>query len=202
MIAQWFRNNVNEPRRRSLFPLFVFFLWILVVENLLIILWAVSVGRNQEGYTFYAIYGMAMLASGAASFGGGFIGFLFGIPRSTFLDAESSPPGQAIAEPGRASRLPARSGLRVNTNLESVSDALTKALLGIGLTQMYKAGDWARDLAAQLGPSFGPGIGGKIVALSTLIYGAAEGFFFGYLLTRIYLAPVFAHYDSRTAGQD
>jgi hypothetical protein len=87
------------------------------------------------------------------------------------------------------------SGLHRNTNLESISDALTKGLLAIGLSQLYKADEWARNVGRKLGISFGPGIEGQVVALTVLTYGAVAGFLFGYLATRIYLTGVFARND-------
>lgn len=89
------------------------------------------------------------------------------------------------------------SGLHRNTNLESISDALTKGLLAIGASQLYKVGDWVRSIAPSLGESFGPGSGGQVVALSVLTYGVIEGFLFGYLATRIYLTGVFERSDPR-----
>jgi len=80
---------------------------------------------------------------------------------------------------------------RSNTNLESISDALTKALLGIGLTQLHQVGDAVTIVTTKLGPSFGVAPAGGIVAVCVLIYGASEGFLFGYLATRVYLTGVF-----------
>jgi hypothetical protein len=88
-----------------------------------------------------------------------------------------------------------RSGLHRNTNLESISDALTKGLLAIGATQLYKVGDLISGIDPAFYESFGPGSAGQIVALSVMSYGAIEGFLFGYLATRIYLTGVFERND-------
>ncbi len=201
-----------------------FFLFVVVVENILVGLWAATMNgvAAPEGrtYTAYGVYSIAMLVSGAASFVGGLVGFLFGVPQSN-ADRESSarvvevaqrdsrpadqpgadePPDQTRAAAGTVAttREAARgSGLRRNTNLENVSDALTKGLLAIGLSQLFNIGDWAGRVGSTLGTSLGPGTDGKVVALTVLTYGTVAGFLFGYLATRIYLTGVFERYDPK-----
>jgi hypothetical protein len=196
--------------------LIIFFLFALGVENFLVILWAnnVSGQRIAEGgqtYTVKGVYSIAMLCSGAASFVGGLIGFLFGIPQSNVVvqrsrtvagaaeraDTESTrgPAGPAPVQERAAAAaretdiaVPAAgpgSGLHRNTNLENISDALTKGLLAIGASQLYRVDGWVRSIAPALGESFGPANGGQVVALSVVTYGAIEGFLFGYFATRI-----------------
>jgi hypothetical protein len=67
----------------------LFFLMVLFIENILLIIWAHAVsgqkvgqGGEQTTYTFGGVYSIGMLSSSAASFAGGLIGFLFGIPQS------------------------------------------------------------------------------------------------------------------------
>lgn len=202
-------------QRSDLRTLLAFFVFVVVVENVLVIVWACA-NWGVEGWPSaqsFSFYGVAMLCSGAASLAGGLIGFLFGIPRSDAL-IEASPgpgtPGGVAGDAGdsdtkrSSTPLPtARTGmttpdgkLRPNTNLESISDGLTKALLGIGLTQLYKANDWVREIARIIGPSFGTGSAGKIIGLSVLAYGGLAGFFFGYLATRVFLTGAFERADS------
>jgi len=109
---------------------------------------------------------------------------------------------EAAAVTGRETAITGReagrgSGLHRNTNLESISDALTKGLLAIGASQLYRVHEWVKSLGSALGESFGPGNGGQIVALSILTYGTIEGFLFGYLATRIYLTNVFERSDPK-----
>lgn len=219
-----------SPRQSSdLKTLLYFFAFTLLIENLLVIIWAWA--TNVQGHwptvQGFKVYGVAMLCSAAASFAAGLIGFLFGIPRTnvqirvrseTVSMTDQSRPG---AMDGGADSITSRStnqpqagvdkkgslqtddgnpisNLRPNTNLEEISDGLTKALLGIGLSQIYRAGGWVREIAAILGPSFGTGTTGKIVALSVIAYGGFAGFFFGYLLTRIFLTDAFRRAE---AGQ-
>jgi len=213
----------------------VFFLFVLGVENILVILWANSIsgeriGQGGQTYTLRGVYSIAMLCSGAASFVGGLIGFLFGIPQSNTIAERSSTVAGAVQrgdiEAGGGAAAPRRdvvqsasmeeaaavigrettitgrqsgwaSGLHRNTNLENISDALTKGLLAIGASQLYRIDGWVRSIAPALGESFGPGSAGQVVALSVVTYGAIGGFLFGYLATRIYLTGVFERSDPR-----
>jgi hypothetical protein len=223
------RTSLPRDTKWDLIWLVVFFLFVLGVENFLVILWANDVsgqiiGAGPQTYTLRGVYSIAMLCSGAASFMGGLIGFLFGIPQSNAVVQRSStvagaaerddiePVGGHAGSASVEERAAAAtrettiavppvgpgSGLHRNTNLESISDALTKGLLAIGASQLYKVGDWVRRIAPSLGESFGPGSGGQVVALSVLTYGVIEGFLFGYLATRIYLTGVFERSDPRT----
>lgn len=191
----------------------LFFCFVLLVENVLVILWAWAVpappmASDDRTYGFFGIYSIAMLCSGAASLAGGLIGFLFGIPRSddrvsrTTVAAGPAPPSPPLVEgtartdqvssPGLAGV-----GLRRNTNLETISDGLTKGLLGIGVSQLYRAPEAFKAVADALGPAFGPGTSGKVVGMAVVLYGLGSGFFFGYLSTRIYLTRVFERNDPR-----
>ena len=193
--------------REKLTPLATFFAWVVVVETVMTLLWGWSVSDGSFG-KLAGLYGLTMLYSGAASFIGGLVGFLFGVPRTVAppTPAESN---DRTARPAISDRpvLPEQGlpitgpvvgeQLRVNTNLETLSDALTKGLIAIGLTQLNRLGTAVEYITAKLGPSFGPGITGGIFAVSILVYGLIGGFFFGYLLTRIYLTLVFAEADPR-----
>jgi hypothetical protein len=190
------------------------------------LLWAnaikgIKIEQIQINYSISSVYSVAMLCSGAASFVGGLIGFLFGIPQSeasgpvglrsgrtigiaqTDTEETAGAPGepqervQVAPEDTAVRRSEPGAGLHRNTNLENISDALTKGLLAIGASQLFRLDDWVRGIAGTLGASFGPGSAGKIVALSVLTYGALAGFLFGYLATRIYLTGVFERHDPR-----
>src|SRR5690349_18031210 len=74
-----------------------------------------------------SVFAVALLVAGAAFLGGALLGFLFGIPRLLANDA-AAPPAPAV---GGASEPPARSPYAPNTNLEQISDWLTKILVGV-----------------------------------------------------------------------
>jgi hypothetical protein len=92
------------------------------VIGILIYAWSVHSG---------SVLAVALLVAGAAFLGGALLGFLFGIPRS--LAVEATPAG-TTAEPVEAGQ---RAALyRSNTNLEQISDWLTKILVGVGLVEL------------------------------------------------------------------
>ncbi len=107
---------------------------------------------------------LLLLVGGAASLVGAFLGFLFGIPRTVIAAQSGADDGRAVVGMSYASldRLyerddASRNGLseRVgpNTNLEQVSDWLTKILLGASLTQLGQAPASLERLANALAPA-------------------------------------------------
>ena len=83
-----------------------------------------------------------LIAAGAFLLGGLF-GFLFGIPKSLATDsAPTTNPAQARA-------------FKPNTNLEDISDWLTKIIVGLTLVQFDQLIDQLEKLADFLGPSLG-----------------------------------------------
>jgi hypothetical protein len=122
-----------------------------------------------------------LLVTGAALVVGGLTGFLFGIPR-TVQSAKTDDDGNE--------------NYVSNTNLEQISDWLTKIIVGLGLTQITKIPAELDALGLQLAPVFGSGNIGWIAALATVIYFLINGFLFGYLWTRIYFKVVLQRVNS------
>ena len=147
-----------------------------------------------------ATFSVAMLLAGGCLLSGGLVGFLFGIPRSL----QGRPAKQADKSPpltGGASGLdddPGRPMYGANTNLEEVSDWLTKILVGVGLTQLGnlpgRAVAFGQFFAGQLG---GGDLGAR-VAVAILLYFGASGFLFGYLWTRLFLGSALVEADALT----
>jgi hypothetical protein len=202
---------------KELLWVFIFFMFILAVENFLVFLWAWQLAGANSHYTLWGVYSIAMLLSAASAFVVGLIGFLFGIPHSGTVERsrqrvaaaqETAAVGDAAGAPGATSvvkeatvrNVDRGSGLQRNTSLESIADALTKGLLAIGVSQMYNLGKLT-EIAKYLGPSFGPDNAGSIVALSVMIYSASAGFLFAYLASRIYLTSVFERNDPKETGE-
>ena len=84
---------------------------------------------------------------------------------------------------------------RPNTNLEQISDWLTKILVGVGLVQFTTLARHAGDLVEFLGPPLGGAPLGESFAGATLVIFSISGFLAFYLVTRIYLPRAFAHAD-------
>jgi len=151
---------------------------------------------------------LAMLVGFACLVAGGLVGFLFGIPRVLQSDAPAAP---ALAPASSGDGTPASTGggpangyrLAVNTNLEQISDWLTKIIVGVGLIELKslpgKLNELATQLAIGLGSAPAP-YAGQLLALGLLIYFPVLGFIGGYLLTRLFLAGVFRRADQIVVG--
>lgn len=124
------------------------------------------------------------LVMGTASLlAGGLIGFVFGVPR-------------VLANEGRRAggSMPT---IVANTNLEQISDWLTKILVGVGLTQFRAIAAGAGNLFATLAPALGGGRVAEVFAGGLMTYTAAFGFITGWLSTRLLLAGAMADADRR-----
>jgi hypothetical protein len=116
---------------------------------------------------------------------GTFFGFLFGIPRAL------SSGGNGLQETSMA-RL-ARQRYATNTNLEQISDWLTKAILAIALVELKAIVSLAQKAADFLVP-FVSKEGGQNAKAFVLVAGCLlliTGFLGGYLWTRVFLTKEF-----------
>lgn len=117
----------------------------------------------------------ALLLSGAMLLIGIFLGFLFGIPRAVQSDA----PATVDPATGQAVR-----GFQANTNLEQISDWLTKILVGVGLTQLTTI----PTHISTFGSTFKGAVGGwapEPFTISIGLFFSIVGFMIGYLWTRL-----------------
>jgi tetratricopeptide (TPR) repeat protein len=137
------------------------------------------------------LWGLAFLSFGAL------IGFLFGIPRSpnggppATPVATNKPPSLETAAPEASGNGQSAPTSTVNTNLEQISDWLTKIIVGATLVQFQKVPEAINRAATFIGNSLG-GPDEKFFAGGLLVYFVIFGFLGSYLLTRLYLQPVFA----------
>jgi hypothetical protein len=140
-------------------------------------------------YAFSQSTPLAVIAGGvltalASAMAGATVGLLFGMPRAG-APAPAASSGAAIQQ-----------GIRPNTNLEDVSDWLTKIIVGVGLTQLgsipgefQRLVDFARG-ALSNAPDPGPVIGALIVTY------AVTGFLLTYLFARTDLGAAVAAADA------
>lgn len=126
------------------------------------------------------VFAVSILIAGGAMTVGALVGFLFGIPR--VLTGTHEPSATAASD----------SGFRSNTNLEQISDWLTKILVGVGLVQIGQLSRESARLVAFLAPGLGNESSSKAFAAGLLVFFTAGGFFVGYLTTRVFLGPAFA----------
>jgi hypothetical protein len=78
----------------------------------------------------------------------------------------------------------------VNTNLEEISDWLTKIIVGVSLVELQKAQVKLQDTAAFIAQSIG-GPAQTSFAYGLMAYFSISGFLGSYLLTRLYLQRAF-----------
>lgn len=123
---------------------------------------AVMIGADGHLGTAF-LWAMGCIASGAL------IGFLFGVPR---------------VNPA----YPATGKLLDNTNVEAVSDWLTKILVGVSLVNLQAIGAFTGQLADDLAPALGAS---RAFAIGLIVYFFVVGIIQGYILTRMFLKPEF-----------
>jgi hypothetical protein len=166
---------------------------------------------SQAGFAFFSVASCALAIAGAAFLVGCLTGFLFGIPRAP-SDSLVQPEGDNVTAGANAGTVggdrvtKAAAGseavagtsigrYRPNTNLEQISDWLTKILVGVGLTQLAQVPQAASALAQGFSPLLGgePQSGGFGVAMT--IYFFVGGFIVTYLWTRLKLGVAFGVAD-------
>ncbi len=134
---------------------------------------------------------IGLLVAGASIMAGGLLGFLFGIPRS--LQISELTGGQADKTD--------KGAYKANTNLEQISDWLTKILVGVGLTQLTKVPEKLNDLAKFLSPGFGGTPQSEIMAVTIVLLFSISGFLFGYLYTRLFVGEQLRKADDAALGE-
>ena len=140
-------------------------------------------------------FGVGVLVAGAAALVGGLLGFLFGIPRtlqngSEENEDESDDSSNTENKNGKATRY------RANTNLEQISDWLTKILVGVGLTQIGTLRNEFGTLANNAAMSLGGGTKSSALAGAILVFFGVSGFFYGYLWTRLFFKKALKEADA------
>lgn len=170
-------------------------LWALLGATLALIVHSLMIGGLRSGSRIAA--GAILIAVGAGAVGV-LLGFLFGIPRSLQQDAPSADKG--------SSGLP--QSTKVNTNLEQISDWLTKIIVGVGLTQAGAIGDGVLRMATKLGGLVSiPGqadadaANGVALVLVIIVLFSIQGFLQGYLWGRIYLQETFTNLELKAKRQ-
>jgi len=162
--------------------------------------WRRSCSFDVLFFNLGTLFGLAVTAAVI----GGLLGFLFGIPRSmqgnSAASAPASPPGGAAAASDDSARTkPIGATGRAfagNSNLEEISDWLTKIIVGVGLvqagtiyTKLFSLATWFKAADPQ---SQGADVMFILVLLSALI----GGFLFLYLETRTRVMQLFVDVEA------
>ncbi len=197
-------NSDQPPQRSGKSPIpSIFPISFTVIVLLGLVALGVYAVTQPSARAAASVLGISVLVAGASLLGGGLLGFLFGVPRSLQADSDNAAQGgltgdQPATQPDASQRaMVAIPPVRVvglytgNTNLEQISDWLTKILVGVGLTQLGNLGKAAAAYAENLSEGFGGGATGEVAALATTIYYLFAGFLLGYIWTRAYLPGIF-----------
>lgn len=143
-----------------------------------------------KGYQSNAVAAVVIWAVACTS-AGGTAGFLFGIPRSGFNKVARAEP--ADANGNGQSGTPLANGITPNTNLEEVSDWLTKIIVGLTLVNLDKIQGEVAGISLNMAASFHPVPNTVHTSFATaLVVGFfILGFLCGYLYTRLILQGAF-----------
>jgi hypothetical protein len=135
------------------------------------------------------VFPLLFVISAASGLVGAFMGMLFGIPRTLTADQEEAQAEQRPSEvSSKSNNRKPRKEFRTNTNLELVSDWLTKILVGVGLTQFHAL----KDVLTGLSTYFSEGLTGvagiQAMITAIIVIYVILGFLGGYLVTRLFLS--------------
>ncbi|WP_346622095.1 hypothetical protein [Blastococcus montanus] len=141
---------------------------------------------------FWTRVAALLLVAAAALAVGGLLGFLFGVPKVLSEGGSTETPTDPAA-PGVHGTVTnaVRGGVTANTNLEQISDWLTKILVGVGLVQITQAPGAFGRLVGTVSGAFGLA-NAELVIGSILLFFAIVGFLDAYLLTRLSLTGAFS----------
>ena len=201
--SEWLQERDENERRRkeSLITTRRYLSWWLGVSAAALLIYALTIcGKTDAcaGSGFHVFSTGIILAAAAASLGG-LLGFLFGIPRTlaprTKEERDAATPATAIVSTTADTPLTSQS---VNTNLEDISDWLTKILIGAGLVELQRISESLQKLANHYQGDMG---NSELVVLATVINFSVWGFFSGYLLTRLFLTGAFSDVNAFEALQ-
>lgn len=130
------------------------------------------------------LWALGCLAVGALA------GFVFGIPRvqqDEPVDQQALSTAQTRAEPITRRKYK----LLANTNLEQISDWLTKIIVGVGLVEAKQIPGYLVRLSRLVGRGIRPTDSGDVFALALTLHFSVWGFICAYLMTRVYLTGTF-----------
>ena len=141
---------------------------VLFSGGVVLCIYSFSIGTGE----FMTTLSISAMIAFTSSIVGAFIGFIFGIPRTP------------------ASKDP--DNIAANTNLEEISDWITKIIVGVSLVQLSQIKTGIVALGNSLAQGLGEHPSSFIFSVSTMIFYFVGGFFLGYLWSRIYLPKILA----------
>jgi hypothetical protein len=132
----------------------------------------------------WTVFATAVLIASSAFLIGGLVGFLFGIPRTV----------QGITPRTGAAHY------RGNTNLEQVSDWLTKIIVGVSLVEIGRVVPGLARLAKSMKAPLGGQASSESFGLALTIANALLGFFLFYLWSRSFFGKALDELEKSEEG--
>jgi hypothetical protein len=155
-------RKLEEGKGKSI----LFITSILVTGVIIICFYALARGSEN----FLSILSLSAIIALTSAIVGAFIGFIFGIPRTPAVkDSEN---------------------IGANTNLEEISDWITKIIVGVSLVQLNQLSGGIVEIGNTLSRGMGNHPSSFVFSVSTMIFYFVGGFFLGYLWSRIYLPKI------------
>ena len=146
---------------------------------------------------FVSVLGIGVLIAGASIIFGGLMGFLFGIPKTL---QQERPENIKTDDPNKDKTYRNNVSYQANTNLEQISDWLTKILVGVGLTQLTKLPEALKSFGDFVAPGLGNKPESPILAIVMLFFFSICGFLICYLWTRLYFGNELRKADMEMFG--
>jgi hypothetical protein len=182
----WLRSIDTQPdldaagRNQSQNGVLVASVFLGMVITGLVIVCVATISVFIEGTATALFWGLGSLL------GGGFLGFLFSLPKETENDKEAP-----------------KSPLQVNTSLSQISDWLTKIIVGVSLVNAQTAYNYFVRAVERLGA--GLAFHASLEAAQAFAAGLIVTFFFMgligiYLLTRLWISAALARADQLAFG--
>jgi len=167
------------------------------ISGLALIIYCLQFALHGTWQMLVGILGSGLLIAVASFLLGTLLGFIFAIPKALQHPASDQGGATPTAKGGGAD-----GGVyQVNTNLEQISDWLTKILVGVGLVQLAKVPEYATRLGAYFKRCLGDSDCSPAIAVTLIVGFLAFGFLAGYLVTRIYVTGALKRAESSVMVQ-
>lgn len=158
-----------------------------LISSLFVLMIVISLIGHMLPFKEITYLGIGGLIFITAILSGCFIGFLFGIPRS----APSA---------GNGGQAPYSD----NTNLEQVSDWVTKIIVGLGIMQIDSFDESLSKIARYIGKSYTGFLSMDVaepLCMTLVLSGFIIGFLFAYINSRTFISSLFANFNHNTQDQ-
>ncbi len=140
---------------------------------------------SLSGKNTTAVLATLFMVTSSSYLIGNALGFLFGIPK-TIQEQDGIKSGNKIS-------------YQINTNLEQISDWLTKMLVGIGLVELKGLLKFLINISTKISLDIGHPNSESLIIASILCF-IILGFFVTYFSTRLYIANALASANTELQG--